>query len=99
MDTINLKTTQSVHVDLSITIPSFHRNKEGSEWLALLSKENVISMSTVGNNVWISKQSIETAEYKVVEAVSNYYSCTESEFLEKYDELTESISKTTMLEI
>jgi hypothetical protein len=91
MESINLKTIQKIPVDVSVTIPSFYRSKDEKEWVALMSKDNVVSISIVGDNVWLSKQGIDTADYKIVEAASSYHSCTESEFVEKFDNVMEQL--------
>lgn len=95
MQTINLKfaAATTVYEDVEITIPFFSRSKDEQYWMCVLDENTAIRLVIIGKYVCFIKDapSDNYLSGKILEAKKEYISCTESEFLEKYDAVIESI--------
>lgn len=93
MQTLTAETTRSEKRTVEIPIPFFSRTKDETNYLALLDSETVVRVYVNKNCSIVTNAKVDVYEMsKIVEAWETWHSCTETEFLEKYDAVIESIS-------
>lgn len=99
---IQIEKKETTVQDVELPVPCFFISKCGTKYIGLVNEKTVIeitvdsfekSVRSYNNDAW--NAGMET----VKGAYNNYHSCTESEFTQKYDEVIESISKNTLLEV
>lgn len=89
-----LKLTQVVKRDetVEIPVPSFYVSKDEKSWVGILDVNTVVTIYCT-DDLKIVKNTIPAyASSDLIDAATSYHSCTESAFLEKYDQMIESIS-------
>lgn len=92
MNTLTVETTRSEKRTIELPIPFFARSKNENDWIAVLDEKTVVNIYK-GANLTIIKNSTPNYESNMLaEAYETWHSCTETEFLEKYDDVISSIS-------
>ncbi len=86
--TIETKQTEQVE----IPVPSFMRSKDEKHWVGILDEKTIVTIYANEDFVIVKNSTPEIAERELTEAHKTFHSCTEFEFLQKYDEVIESIS-------
>ena len=92
---IKIKKTTEVETEVEIPVPSFFRNKEETWYVGLLNEKTVVEIrcdnfeTTVrnyNNEMW--KAGVSAVEF----AYNNFHGCTETEFMNKFEEVLGSLS-------
>lgn len=92
MQTLSVETTRSEKISVEIPVPFFARNKTESEWIGLLDNKTVVNIYNGGKLTIIKNSTPDFEKNLLIEAFKTWHSCTETEFLDKYDAVIESIS-------
>lgn len=80
---------------IEIPVPCFFRCKSETDYLAVLDEKTLVTIFTMDDLTIIKNQDYTqspSAMNEIHSAYLNFHSCTETEFLEKYDAVIESIS-------
>lgn len=95
MQTLPIETTVSKTRKIDLPIPFFARRKDDKKYIALLDENTVVTFYTCKGLTTISNATPDSHEKReLVEAWEGeeWTACTETEFLDKYDAVIESIS-------
>lgn len=86
-----IETTVTKTQQVEIPVPSFYRTKDEKNYIGILDDTTIVSLY-VSDELKIVKNCTPMYEGAIKEAYEKWHSCTETEFLEKYDAVIESIS-------
>jgi len=92
MNTLKLSVEKKQTSEVEIQIPCFFRNKSETDYIGVLDAKTIVNIYQCGDMTIIKNTTMEISKHEVSTAYSNWITCTESEFLEKYDAVVESIS-------
>lgn len=96
MQTITLKANISLEKEVEITVPFFARRNDEREYIGLLDEATVVRIYVGTSHTSVSNSQMDSMEKsKLIEAFETWHSCTEEDFLAKYEQVIESISKIT----
>lgn len=91
--TITLKTTSVQEKEFELPIPFFAANHDGTEYIGLLDESTYVNIFQLKDMTILQNSKLsEMNKSNIVKAWETWHSCTESQFLEKYDSVIESIS-------
>lgn len=91
--TLSIETREKKDID--IPVPAFFRNKSETDYIGLLDQKTLVTIYNNGDLTIVKNQDFtnsDSAKREILDAYNHYGSCTETEFLEKYDQVIESIS-------
>lgn len=88
--TISIETKSTKEVE--IPVPCFLRSKSGQDYIALIDENTVVSVYESDSLKTVSNKELWLGKSDLANAWETFNSCTEQEFLEKYDAVIESIS-------
>lgn len=89
---MKLKITKETETEVEIPVPCFFRSKDEQNYVGFLDEKTVVTLYKSGDLTIVKNTTPQYAERDIKEAWSTYHGCTEFEFLEKYDEVIESMS-------
>lgn len=93
MNTLKVIANVSQLKEIDIPIPYYARRHDEREYIGLLDEKTLVTIYKGFSHTSVSNTEIDTMEKsKILEAWEKWVSCTETEFLEKYDTVIESIS-------
>lgn len=94
MNTLTLEIMVPQPQKFEIPIPFFARTKDDTEYIGLLDEKTLVSIFKCGDLTIIKNKSTDAmfANDELVHAFQKWHSCTETEFLDKYDAVIDSIS-------
>lgn len=90
-----IKTTVEKQVETEIPVPFFARKKDERKYIAVLDENTFVAIFSCQGLTTVTNSSLDNHEKRqVLEAWQDeeWTHCTETEFLEKYDSVIESIS-------
>lgn len=99
---IQIEKKETTVQDVELPVPCFFISKCGTKYIGLVNEKTVIeitadsfekSIRSYDNDAWGAGMEL------VKKAYNNYHGGTETLFSQKYDEVIESISKNTLLEV
>lgn len=94
MNTISVKVIKETIVDEQLPFPFYRRRKDGHEFIALLDENTVVGIyKTNGLTIVKNSELSDHSKKNLLEAWDSkeWTACTETEFLDKYDAVIESI--------
>ena len=92
--TIKIDRTERVTQEVELSLPAFFKNKEGTELVGMFDESSVFEIvkdeyetriRTFNNDKW------GAGKDRLVEAYNKFHSCTESEFIENFDNVVASL--------
>ena len=89
---------ETTEVEVEIPVPSFFRNKSETEYVAILDDGSILEIIADDFEKSVRNYSGKNVNYgkdRIHNAYNNFHSCTESEFLENLDKVTELITSKT----
>lgn len=88
--TVTIEKTQTEEIELQV--PCFFRDKAEKNYVGVLDEKTVVVVYKSENFTIIKNSTPDVLSLDLKEAYSKFHSCTETEFMEKYDQVVESIS-------
>lgn len=93
MQTLSVEAYISEKKMIEIPVPFFARRNDEREYIGLLDENTVVKIYSGQSHTSVSNSQMDSMEKsKLIEAFETWHSCTETEFLDKYDAVIESIS-------
>lgn len=95
MQTLNIKTNVSIVQEATIKLPLFYKSESGVKWLGVFDENTAIRLYISGEYVSLTRDKANDnwMGQKILEAMSEDKPCSDEEFLNKYDEVLQSLSK------
>jgi hypothetical protein len=88
--TIKIIKTESVETE--IQVPAFFRDSNERNFIGVLDEKTVVTIYSSDELTIVKNTTPQFASRDIAEAYNEFYSCTEAEFLEKYESVIHSIS-------
>lgn len=88
--TVTIEKTQTEQIELQV--PCFFRDKAEKNYVGVLDEKTVVAIYKSGTLTIIKNGTLNILFVDLREAYQHFHSCTETEFMEKYDQVVESIS-------
>ena len=92
MKSVTLSIEKKQSEDIEIHVPCFYKSFSETDYIGVLDENTVVNVYKCGELTIIKNMTLEMGKSEIASAIKNFHSCTESEFLEKFDAVVESIS-------
>lgn len=92
MQTLTVSVEKKETQEVEITVPCFFRSQDEKDYIGVLDENTVVHIYDSGTYKSLTHSELWIKKHEVTKAWFEYHSCTEAEFLTKYDEVIESIS-------
>lgn len=87
-----ISTSITNEIQVEIPIPFFSRSKDGDKYIGVLDEKTFLKIVILDGYICIQNTCVSISKIEIVEAYNKFNSCSESEFVEAYDKVIESIS-------